>query len=213
MKRYTLILFSSLLTISFSSCKKDSSTPTTYPNFSQLKVGNYWVYERFNVDSSGNATATEIFDSCYVEKDTLINNISYYKVIRPEVPGSKYEDKFVRDSLHYLVNHNGQILFSSQNFTDIFYRYFVTASPTDTICEVIVKMADKDLNVSIPAGQFNTYSFKQTFNMYPNWSSQGNPRHIDTRYAENIGIVTETFPFYSINPNYVQRRLVRYKVN
>jgi hypothetical protein len=213
MKRNAFISFGIFLTFFFSSCKKDSSTTTTYPNFSQLKVGNYWVYERFNVDSSGNATAIGIFDSCYVEKDTLINNTLYFKVIRPEVAGSNYSDKFVRDSLHYLVNNVGQILFSSQNFTDTFYNYYVTAGATDTVCEVFVKMADKNLSVNSPAAQFQTYSFKQTFKMYPNWSANGNPRNIDTRYAENIGIVSETLPFPATNPNYIQRRLVRYKLN
>lgn len=213
MKRFTLILFSSLLTFYFSSCKKDSITPKVYPNFAQLKVGNYWVYERFNVDSLGNAIATGILDSCYVEKDTLINDINYFKVIRPEVLGSSFNDKFVRDSLHYLVNSVGQIIFSSQNFTDTFYSYFVTASLTDTICKVLVKMDDKNLSVSTPAGQFQTSSFKQNYIMYPNWANYGNTRQLDTRYAENIGIISETFPFYASDPNYVQRRLVRYKVN
>ncbi len=213
MRTTTIIALSILLTVIFSSCKKDSSTSNTYPNFSQLTVGNYWIYEQYNVDRYGNAAASGIFDSCYVEKDTLINNIRYFKVIRPEVLGSNYSDKFVRDSLHYLVNHLGQILFSSQNFTDTFYNYFVTADPSDTICNVFVKMAEKNLTVSVPAGQFQTSSFKQTFKIYPKWSIQGNQRKIDTRYAENIGIVSETLPFFLGDPNYIQRRLVRYKLN
>lgn len=49
--------------------------------------------------------------------------------------------------------------------------------------------------------------------MYPKWSSKGNLRHVDTRYAENVGIVSETLPFFVNNPNYIQRRLVRYKLN
>jgi len=206
------LVFSIVLAIFLSSCKKDTSVPTSYPNFSQLKVGNYWIYERYNVDPFGNASTTGVFDSCYVEKDTLINNNSYYKVIRPQAFDSNFSYKFVRDSLDYLVNNQGQILFSSQNFTDTFYHDYITAA-TNTVCELIVKMADKDLSVNTPAGQFQTSSLKQSFKMYPNWSDNGNLRTIDTRYAENIGIVTETLPFYLSNPNYVQRRLVRYKLN
>ncbi|MBP6511704.1 MAG: hypothetical protein KA347_03420 [Bacteroidia bacterium] len=213
MKTISLILIGVVLTTSISSCKKDSTPPTNSPNFTQLKVGNYWIYERFNIDSSGNATATGIIDSCYIEKDTSINNITYYKFIRPEVIGSFNNYNFVRDSSHYLVNQIGGILFSSQNFTDTFYHNFITANPGDTICEAFLKMADKNFMVSCPAGQFKTYSYKHTFLMYPNWDSQGNPRHIDTRYAENIGIVTETFPFFASSPNYTQRQLIRYKVN
>ncbi len=211
MKGTTLILAGVLMASVLTSCKKDSTTQTPAPNFTQLKVGNYWVYEQFNVDASGTATATGTLDSCYVEKDTIIDTTQYFKFIRPDVLGSTYSYKFVRDSLHYLVNSDGQILFSSQNFTDTFYNYFITAGP-DTVCEVFVKMADKNLPFNLPAGQFQTYSFKQTFNMYPNWSASGNPRYIDTRYTVNVGIVSETFPFFSSNPNYIQRRLVRYHV-
>ncbi|MFN0188432.1 MAG: hypothetical protein ACKVQV_06995 [Bacteroidia bacterium] len=213
MKTNTLVTFGFVLTISLSSCKKDSTNPTNSPNFTQLKVGNYWIYERFNVDSSGNATTTGIIDSCYVEKDTIINNNKYYKMIRPLVPGYSLSDGSVRDSSHYLVNHLGQIIFSSQNFTDTFRHYFITAGINDTISEVSIKMGDKNFIMSCPAGQFKTYSFKQTYRMYPNWDSQGNPRYMDTRYAENIGMVSETLPFFSSSPNYVQRRLIRYKVN
>ncbi|MBK9636818.1 MAG: hypothetical protein IPO63_03035 [Bacteroidetes bacterium] len=213
MKTITFITIGIVLTISISSCKKDSTNPTNSPNFTQLKIGNYWIYERYNIDGSGNATATGIIDSCYVEKDTTINNNIYYKVIRPEVLVSNADEKFVRDSLHYIVNEYGKILFSSQNFTDTFHHYYVTASTTDTVCEVSIKMADKNFIVSCPAGQFKTYSYKHTFLMYPNWNSQGSPRYMDTRYAENIGIVTETFPFFANSPNYVQRQLIRYKVN
>ena len=72
------------------SCKKDTepeptSLPitTTYPNFSRLKVGNYWIYQQFDIDQNGNATPKNIFDSCYVEKDTLINGKTYMKIIKP----------------------------------------------------------------------------------------------------------------------------------
>ena len=63
------------------SCEKpdDDNDPITpaplvYDNYSQLKVGNYWIYQRFEVDSLGIGTPTSVYDSCYVEKDTLINN-------------------------------------------------------------------------------------------------------------------------------------------
>jgi len=214
MKLKAFISLGILLTIFLSSCKKDSFTPTTYPNFSQLKVGNYWIYERFNVDASGNATTVGIYDSCYVEKDTLINNNLYFKEIRSKGLGVNYSASFIRDSLHYLVNNDGQILFSSQNFTDTFNSYFVTAgAATDTICQVVVKMADKELLVNTPAGSFQTYNFIQIFKMYPNWSDNGNLRTIDTRYSENIGIVSETLPFYLSNSYNTERRLVRYKLN
>src|SRR5688500_17959960 len=76
-----------LLSLTVSSCKKEkeiSPPPAkTYPDYSALKPGNYWIYERFDVDSNGNATPTGIYDSCYVEKDTQINGRTYMKYVEP----------------------------------------------------------------------------------------------------------------------------------
>lgn len=193
------------------SCQKDEDV-VVYPDFTQLRVGNYWIYERYTLDSLGNASPTGIVDSCYVEKDTLIQGKTYFKVVRPMIAGLTYDDTFVRDSLHYLVNAQGQILFSSQNFADTFDAYYITSGPADTVCRVIVKMADPNLAVSVPAGQFSTHSFKMSYQMYPNWSYNGSIRNMDTRYAEHVGIVSQTLPFFAGNPNYQQRRLIRYHV-
>ena len=107
MNHKTLFLFVALLTATIYSCKKDIEpmTPaTSYPNFSQLKVGNYWVYEQFDISSTGIATSRNIFDSCYVEKDTIINSKTYLKIVRPLYYSPQKEIMFLKDSLHYIVN-------------------------------------------------------------------------------------------------------------
>lgn len=204
------------------SCKKDDKTiepspanpTTTYGNFSQLKVGNYWVYERFNVDSNGTSTTQNVFDSCYVEKDTNINNNTYFKIVKPHpYLSNQKEIMFLRDSSHYTVNSNGKIIFSPQDFSTIFESQYYIATPGDTLCQMIKKMADKDMAVSTPAGSYLTSNSKETYYMYPNWSGAGNPRYKHTRYAENIGIVIETLPLFASNPNSTERRLIRYHLN
>ncbi len=213
MRNSGMLAFLLLLLVIIHSCKKNSpQPPPSYPDYSQLTVGNYWIYERYNIDSPGNATASGIFDSCYVEKDTQINNTAFFKVIRPQPLGAYYNTTFIHDSLHYLINEEGQILFSSQNFTDTFSHYCITAG-ADTVCEIVLKMDDMNFSTTTAAGTFTTSSLKQTFNMYPYWAYAGNPRYLNTRYAENIGIVTETLPFFSSNPNYVERRLIRFHLN
>ena len=90
MKNILILSIAIVITGCLSSCKKDEATentPITYANFSQLKTGNYWIYERFTVDSAGAAVATGILDSCYIETDTLINNHTYYKLISPNPYG------------------------------------------------------------------------------------------------------------------------------
>jgi hypothetical protein len=208
-----------LMTAIIYSCKKDTepattSETTTYPNYSQLKSGNYWVYQQFDIDENGTATPKNIFDSCYVEKDTTINGKTYFKIVKPKPYSSgEFDISFQRDSLHYIVNSNGKIMFSSQDFSSIFDLYYIIASQSDTICKTTRQMADKNLTVTTPAGIFSTSNSKETFFMYPNWISGGNQRYMHTKYAENIGIITETLPIFAHDPRSVERRLVRYHIN
>ena len=204
-----------LFTVLFISCKKKKDIipeTITYPNFSQLKVGNYWIYQQYKIDKFGVEQADNVFDSCYIDKDTTINNQLYFKMIRPSYAGIN-ANYFLRDSLHYLVNHEGKILFSSQDFTSVLNSYFITAGTIDTVCQVNLQMKDKAISYSSPAGTFVTSNAMETYNMYPGWDFYGNERFMHRRFAENIGIIMETLPIYASLSNYVERRLVRYHLN
>lgn len=217
-KNLSLLCICVCVSILVFSCKDHDDNnipdPITYDNYAQLKVGNYWIYQHFNIDSSGNVTPTSTYDSCYVEKDTLFNGNIYFKMIRPNPYPPLPSAFLLRDSLHYVVDPAGEIYFSSQDFTTVFDDYYKIASnPGDTICRVIKKMKDKDWIVPTPAGSFITSNMKITYLMYPNWSFAGNERALSTRFSKNVGIVSETLPFFASNPNYVERRLVRYHLN
>ncbi len=220
MKMKSIVFTVCLMTIMIYSCKKDNdediTTPpsiTNYKNYSQLKVGNYWIYEEFNVDSLGNATTKNIFDSCYVEKDTMINAKSYYKIVKPNPYSSDQKSvSFQRDSLHYIVDSDGAILFSSQDFASTLETNYLVFE-SDTLCVIKRKMTDKNITVNTPAGTFITLNAKEIYSMSPPWTFAGNPRYRNIKYAENIGIVVETLPFLISNPNYIERRLVRYYVD
>ncbi|MDO9511396.1 MAG: hypothetical protein Q7J34_06535 [Bacteroidales bacterium] len=146
MKNSLYFLFLALTSLMFFSCGKDNIDP--YPDkyeirctdYTQLKVGNYWIYQRYTIDSMGFATPLNKYDSCYVAKDTSINDKVYFKVYRPSLmPLIKYV--LLRDSLHYLVDHRGMIHFSHLDFTSIFYeRYIVTF---DTMGFMYTRMDDK----------------------------------------------------------------------
>lgn len=218
MQQQTFYLSLALATLLIYSCKKDTDTQPvpvtpTFSNYAQLKPGNYWIYQQFTVDTNNNATPTNTFDSCYVDKDTIINKKKYWKLVQPDPfnPGD-YMALFHRDSLHYLVNEKGTILFSSEDFSGILESSYITAGLSDTVCKFTRQMTDINLNITTPAGTFKTLNAKETFAFYPNFSAGGAQRSKQMRYAKNIGIVTETLPFQIIDPNYVERRLVRYSV-
>lgn len=174
-------------------------------------MGNYWIYEIFNVDSNGVSSTTNTFDSCYISGDTMINGKKYY--FRDGQNSLSTSRGALRDSLYCIVSFTGEIVFSSSDFSSIFNSYYITAGVNDTITFVSCKMADANFLVNPPAGTFTTINYQATYSMYPGWQANGNPRIRNTRYAENIGIVTETLQFFSSNPNYQEKRLIRYHLN
>lgn len=222
-----LVLSALLMAMLNHACKKqknnepenceNTNTPAntfTYANYAQLKTGNYWVYQQFEVDTTGASTALNVYDSCYVQKDTLINNKTYMKLMKPKVYNKNvYEALFLRDSLHYLVSSLGKIVFSSEDFSTLFSSEYFVVEPSDTICYITTQMADKNKVVSCPAGTYTTMEVREKYAMYPNWSSAGNPRYKYARYAKDVGIIIETLPFFASIPKYTERRLVRYHLN
>ncbi len=221
MKKQILIQLIIIITLGIYSCKKDNDEtpapvpvpPVTYPNYGQLKVGNYWIYERFTTDSLGNGTFLNTFDSCYVEKDTVINNKTYFKYVAPDL---FHDNKisFIKDSLSYLVTNTGFIIFSSDDFTTVFHsHYYILQPTTDTLCLITQKMADANLAVNMPLGTYTTSSFQTKYTMLPPYTSAGTYRYQNTRYTEGVGKVSETLDFFLSSPVYTERRLYGYHLN
>lgn len=215
----TQFLVSFLMITFLYSCKKEESADpaqsVTYPDYSQLKVGNYWIYQRSDVDKDGNETLTNIYDSCYVEKDTIINGKTYAKVFRPATDKS-VSYSFLRDSLQYIIDSYGVIVFSSKNVSDdLVVRYNINeGTEKDTIRKITLSMSDSVDSIQTPSGKYKTVNANVKYVTYPKYVSSEvpNPRYLTIRYVKNIGIVRETLPFYMISPNTVERRLVRYYV-
>lgn len=211
MKKYTFsALAVSMLLFSYSCKDKDKAVlPESYDNYSQLKTGNYWIYNIYDVDSLGNGMATDKYDSAYISGDTVIRGNTYYIKI-DHYPG--YRSELLRDSLHYLVNEQGTISFSSRDFQSLFYPDHLI-SGGDTIARKTQKMTDRDAVFTVPAGTFATSDFQTIYDMYPDYRLAGTHRVIHKRHAKNIGVISETIPFWINNPQIEEKRLVRYHVN
>jgi hypothetical protein len=208
---FIIILLAGII---ITSCNKDNdaapetATPT-YSNYSALAVGNYWVYENFRVDSSGIAITTNTFDSCYVEKDTIIWSRTFYKVYRPTILADYL---YLSDSLHYIIEPGNKIIFSSIDFTSLISSRYSIDFNGDTLYYTEWKMADSAMNITVPAGTFLTVNSKETFYMTPMLSMSGSVRYMNHLYAAGVGLVAETKPFFASDPLYTERRLVRYYV-
>ena len=216
----------------FFSCKKEksvepetiatpSATPLSYTNYSALKVGNYWIYQRFYTDDFGVETPMSIIDSCYIEKDTVILGNTYYKYMSPKINSpspspdiqNPHSPEYYRDSLSYLVSSNGRIEFSSEDFTKEFKNDYQIILPLDTVCHFIFKMDDKDVNYTTPSGIYKTSNFKETYYMFSGYNTGGLIRTKNKRYSENIGKVSEGFYFFVSVPRHWERKLIRYHLN
>lgn len=207
MKRVHFFVLMGLLL--FASCndkEDDDQIPNSPPlaDYTPLEIGNYWVYEWVRVDSMGNETPMgNLRDSIYISKDTIINGETYFKFEGKLMGYSGYKE-YKRDSLDCLINREGDILFSSVNFTDILR--------IDTIATVTVvhfQMNHADSTISVPYGIFSTLDYEGTY--YPLLPSY--PYGIlygHNFYAENIGLIKSTTFYYSSPYNTLEQRLVDY---
>jgi hypothetical protein len=216
MQKKALVAAAAFLVFYTSSCKDkkqpEPDPPIHYDDYAKLKTGNYWIYQLFDVDSLGEGPALNEFDSVYVSKDTQMNGNTYYFLASTNLMSNNL---WLRDSLHYIVNEYGMIMFSSEDFTTAFVSgpYFFGQDPPDTTAWFTRKMADKDLAYTTPAGVFITSDFQTIYDMYPSHNHAGTHRVIHKRYSKNVGIVSETLPFYIENMRYREKRLIRFHVN
>lgn len=206
----------SLSFIAAVSCKKKEApvviNPTTvnYDNYGALKTGNYWIYKEYLVRTD-TTNPTGAYDSCYIAKDTLMNNNTYYKYCHA-ADGKVYLVEYLRDSLSYIVNSEGLIQFSSEDFTNTFrtYRYGPNAATPDTMV-VTEKMLHKNIVIEVDAGTFETAVFERTYH-YPKGAKYTEASEYRW-YAKGMGIVKMTKGFYVSEPTTrYESRLVRYKL-
>ncbi len=206
MKIKSIFLSMMGLTAILCACSKEnapSPQSPVEPNYSQLKVGNYWIYQQYEIQDSDNSEVLlTTYDSCYVVKDTLIRSNRYFKVYRPD-GFSDYV--YLRDSLDYIVNEKGYRNFSSKDFTNNLFTNVSYDSNNDTMIYIWVKMVDRDFTTVVPAGSFTTLCAKRGIKI-------GKEKYMTTRYAKNVGIVTETLLTYASAETHTERRLLRYHV-
>ena len=146
------------------SCKKDdvSEPPPVVPpaplavsTFSQLDTGNYWVYERRQVDSLDVVQGTGlVLDSLYVTGDTTLNG-EEYTVIRKATNGAVTPIRyFWRDSADCIVSSEGEVLFASATFDQVIHSSY-SGGPDGLQIDHVVQSGT--MPVSVPAGEFTAY--------------------------------------------------------
>ncbi len=119
------ILAFTILSLAILSCKKDKVEPqpvnSSYTHVST--VGSYWVYDWYDVDSTGNETlwVTSWKDTTRIVGDTTINGevFQHYKGKQWGTP----QEYFLRDSSGYVVNPTGSIHYSYMGVPALLHMY------------------------------------------------------------------------------------------
>jgi hypothetical protein len=211
------VFFILLITLSLFSCNKEQNEPdkSTTSAYLPMAIGNYWVYQEFELDSVGIENTYNILDSIIISKDTTINGVKYLKfdtyVKHPD--GLVFNGStFCRDSLKYLVRNDGKILFSEDNFVDTLTRKYEIYD-NDTLYTLTCKMEKKEGSIQTPAGAFsNLLNFKQTVLRNPKYSPFTQPTYNNNYYAEGIGKIFGSSGYFSTISISTESRLLRYKI-
>lgn len=212
-----VILLLCVTTIVFVSCKKEEEVieqnPASTENYNPLTIGSYWVFETFLIDEQGVESSTSTIDSIIVDRDTIINGNTYMVVEGTNNPyngGSWGIVRIIRDSLDYIVNDAGVILFSSTDFSSVLHER-VEVYNLDTLYKTTYAMEETPGLITVPAGEFNVLNFKGSLITYNPNQDITNPRYLNHYYADGIGKILETY-FYLSSPRIYEKRLVRYHI-
>ncbi len=208
MKQLTLLCTMAL--VSFMACQKENTSTSIVntENYFPLKVGNYWIYANSNVNQNGMETLSQELDSVYLEKDTLINGKTYFKMVSSLPNSSIFSTKFIKDSLHYLVDDKGIKLFSSQNFADTLHVSDNTG--LENILKTRFYKMEKEDNVKSPIGTYNCLDYRMKGVLVQPIDGK-NELFCHTYYAKDIGIIKNIASYISTSA-FIKSDLVRYKV-
>lgn len=205
-----MLASASLLLIA--SCKKDDDcpAPSTAPGspqavnvsaFSQLDSGNYWVYDRYRVDSLDAVDPTYyVRDSLRVVGDSLVGG-NTYAVIHQFSNGSFYPGGTLlwRDSADFIIDQSGGAIFSSATFNQII-RTDSIPSPNSVV--VRYEVSPVIGSVSVPAGNFPCYVVTGNVLTYGSFMPIAAWKYPRTFWAAGVGRVKWYAYFFSGNIGY-----------
>lgn len=169
------------------------------PVFLPLAVGNYWIYEIAKVDTFGNEELLPLNDTISIVGDTILNGETFYVMVDGLLGfGPKYT--FVRDSSGFLLELNGNILYSSSQFDEVLTTVVTGPAQFD------YTMKSGLQTVSAPLGDFECLNFEGIVSHTSDEDYA--PRKLFNFYSEDVGLVSSNIFFFSSRQFEWERRLI-----
>ena len=205
MKRYFIVIAVSIIAIS---CDDENITsPSPIVNLMNLKVGNYWVYDWYEVNiTSGVVTNLNKRDSIIIEKDSIINDRTYYVKSNNYLGNVLRSKTLVFDSLSTLYTYpDREIVLTLTKSMEVTKKIGPKDNP---IAIGYYSIEDSRVNIQVPAGTFLSLNFRGRIESQQSDYPYG-IRYNDNFYSENIGLVKVRTYNYS-SPNDLEMRLLRH---
>lgn len=212
MNRVTFVLIAFIAVML--SCKKEDKNSNQEKNdgnieaseYFGLEVGNYWIYEIFEIDTNGTEASTGKFDSVYIAKTEIINGEEYYAIEGGNYLGYRMS---VRDSSGYLINSDGVILFAPNDFADTLGIELRMLSDNDTLFVGYSNMEKVEGKVELSAGNFEPLLCRNRYDIPREGVVQH--RELLEYRAPGVGLIVKQCALI-IDPKTKEGRLVRYSV-
>lgn len=206
-----------LITVfTLSSCRKEedldctpgaSSATLDIATFSQLAIGNYWVYERRQVDSLDVPINENVrIDSLFISGDTVLNGLTYAVIREAQNGGLVPMQRFWRDSADCIVTSDHEILFCSATFNQVVYTHL--QSP---FLQTDYSVSSAMVPLAVPAGEFSAFVMRgqvTSFAPYPVLPEWKHPR---SYWAYGVGRLKWSVTFMS-SPFAFRYELLRYHI-
>ncbi|TVQ10324.1 MAG: hypothetical protein EA361_14075 [Bacteroidetes bacterium] len=204
-----LLIVVGLALVIVSCAKNEESDPIPHLTFMPLEIGNYWVYENRNVAQDGTITPVGKLDSIVVARDTILGGEKYF-VLEGIQYGSANEWRIIsilRDSLSYLVDEKGDILFAENHFGEVLRKHYEIHN-NDTLAIAESMMQKVPVSVAVPGGNFDALNYGTTVTSFLT-NPEGDAFLLDNLYAKDVGRVLHS-SIYLGSQTRLEKRLVRY---
>lgn len=184
-------------------------------NYYPLKAGSFWVYNTYKIDSVGNEELISENDTVEVIGDSVINGNVYKKILRKEFSILDSKEVFLeRDSMDYVVNEKGDILFSQIHKDSILN---VKNYPDDN--NVNISFIYKIENWNEPVYLYgNTYLNVLNKKLIVRYFEEKltTERYLNKFYAPDVGVILRQYSYTGLlydKKEYYEERLINYQIS